>query len=126
MSEDQKQKQQKQIEAHNRATAAFIDLANKLAKEDDQDPKIVSAGLMAASGVYATFIAAGNEGFLGPEGVEKVAGMYRNNLAYIQDRKKHELQQAGKDPKPLGGEGQPVTTPYADELEKSDKKNGGG
>jgi len=92
---------QKQLAAHNRATTAFIDLANKLAKEEDQDVKIVSAALMAASGIYATFTTAGNEGVLAPSGVDKVAEMYKNNLAYIQDRKKQELKAQGKEPKPL-------------------------
>ncbi|MEM1080859.1 MAG: DUF3144 domain-containing protein, partial [Pseudomonadota bacterium] len=79
-----------QIEAHNRATAAFIDLANSMAKEEGQDAKIVSAALMAASGVYATFIAAGNDGYLGAGGVDKVASLYKNNLSYIQQRKREE------------------------------------
>jgi len=72
------QDQQKQIEAHNRATSAFIELANKLAKEEGQDVKVVSAALMAASGIYATFITAGNKGFLAPSGVDKIAEMYKN------------------------------------------------
>lgn len=93
--------QQQQLAAHNRATTAFIELANKLAKEEGQDVKIVSAALMAASGIYATFITAGNEGFLQPGGVEKVAEMYKNNLAYIQERKQQELKAKGIEPRPL-------------------------
>jgi hypothetical protein len=95
-----KQKQE-QIEAHNKATQRFIELANKMANEENQDFKLVSAALMAASGVYATFTAAGNNGFLAPGGVDRVAEMYKNNLTYIQKRKKEELEAQGLEPKPV-------------------------
>lgn len=94
--------EQQQLEAHSRATSAFIDLANRLAKQEGQDIKIVSAALMAASGIYATFVAAGNDGFLAPGGVDKVAAVYKNNLAYIQERKREELLAQGKTPKRVG------------------------
>ncbi len=113
---------EQQIQAHNRATAAFIDLANSLAKEDDLDSKIVSAALMAASGVYATYIAAGNDGYLGAGGVDKVASLYKNNLSYIQQRKRDELKAQGKEVKPLGQPGEMVNTPHAEELAKADRK----
>ena len=45
---------------------------------------------MAASGIYATFITAGNTGGLQPSGVDKVVMMYRRNLEHIQERKKAE------------------------------------
>lgn len=93
---------QQQLEAHGKATSAFIDLANKLSKEDGQDMKLVSAALMAASGIYATFVAAGNDGFLAPGGVEKVATVFKNNLLYIQDRKREEIQAQGKTPRRVG------------------------
>lgn len=124
MSQDQrKQQRQKQIEAHNRATSAFIELANKLAKEQDQDVKIVSAGLMAASGIYATFITAGNNGFLAPSGVEKIAEMYKNNLGYVQERKQQELKAKGIEAKPMGTDKQgQVATPHAEKLRQSDEQ----
>ena len=112
LNEDQK----KQLEAHNQATAAFIDLANKLSKDTGQDVKIVSAALMAASGIYATFIAAGNEGYLGPGGVDKVAQLYKNNLGYIQERKKAELKMKGKEARPLGESDTMITAPNAEAL----------
>jgi len=118
--QQQKAQQQKQLEAHNRATTAFIDLANKLAKEEDQDVKIVSAALMAASGIYATFITAGNNGFLNPGGVEKIAEMYKNNLGYIQQRKQQELKAKGIEAKPLGTdqEGR-IATPHAEKIRQA-------
>ena len=67
----------------------FIGLANEL-KALGHDPQVVSAALMAASGIYATYITAGNTGGLQPSGVDKVVMMYRRNLEHIQERKKEE------------------------------------
>ncbi|MEN1727896.1 MAG: DUF3144 domain-containing protein [Pseudomonadota bacterium] len=94
--------QQKQIDAHNKATERFITLANQMANDEGLDIKMISAALMAASGVYATFMAAGNQGFLAPGGVDRVAEVYKNNLGYIQERKKQELEAQGLEPKPMG------------------------
>ncbi|MGB5488341.1 MAG: hypothetical protein WBN06_13180, partial [Lysobacterales bacterium] len=55
-------------------------------------PQLISAALMAASGIYATFITAGNTGGLQPSGVDKVVMMYRRNLEHIQERKKAEKE----------------------------------
>ena len=78
-----------QRESHNECTTKFIDVANEL-KDQGHDPQVISAALMAASGIYATFITAGNAGGLQPSGVDKVVLMYRRNLEYIQERKKAE------------------------------------
>jgi len=78
-------------ESHNLCTSKFIDLANEL-KDKGHDPQLVSAALMAASGIYATFITAGNTGGLQPSGVDKVVMMYRRNLEHIQERKKAESE----------------------------------
>jgi hypothetical protein len=78
-----------QRESHNECTTKFIDLANEL-KEQGHNPQVISAALMAASGIYTTFITAGNAGGLQPSGVDKVVLMYRRNLEYIQERKKAE------------------------------------
>ena len=74
-------------ESHDLCTHKFIDLANEL-KELGHDPQLVSASLMAASGIYAAYITAGNKGGLQPSGVDKVVMMYRRNLEHIQERKK--------------------------------------
>jgi len=76
-------------ESHDQCTQKFIALANEL-KNQGHDPQLVSASLMAASGIYATFITAGNTGGLQPSGVDKVVMMYRRNLEHIQERKKAE------------------------------------
>ncbi|MGA9572582.1 MAG: DUF3144 domain-containing protein [Lysobacterales bacterium] len=86
-------------ESHNECTAKFIDLANEL-KNLGHSPQLISAALMAASGIYATFITAGNSGGLQPSGVDKVVMMYRRNLEYIQERKKAEkeaMEDAGEE-----------------------------
>jgi hypothetical protein len=75
---------------HQYCTEKFIDLANEL-KDEGMSVQLVSAALMAASGIYATYTAAGNTGALEPSGVDKVVNLYRKNLEFIQDRKKQEL-----------------------------------
>ncbi len=94
-------KKQQQIDAHNQAVGEFIQLANTLVNEKGFDMKLVSAAMMGASGVYATFTAAGNEGFLAPGGVDRVAETYKRNLAYIQKRKKEEIEAKGLTAKPI-------------------------
>ena len=78
-------------ENHDKATHRFIELANKM-KDEELDIKLISAALMAASGIYATYVAAGNNGALEPSGVDKVVNIYRDNLEHIQKRKREELE----------------------------------
>ena len=78
---------------HNYCTNKFIELANQL-KDEQIDPALVSGALMTASCVYATFVAAGNQGALEPSGVDKVVALYRRTLEHHQDVKKTQLQQA--------------------------------
>ena len=75
--------------SHDHCTRKFIDLANEM-KGEGHDTQLVSAALMAASGIYATYVTAGNTGGLQPSGVDKVVMMYRRNLEHIQERKKAE------------------------------------
>lgn len=79
-------------EKHQYCTNKFIELANELRKEDI-DPPMVSGALMTASGVYATYVAAGNDGALEPSGVDKVIEVYRRTLEHHQEAKKSQLQQ---------------------------------
>lgn len=78
------------MEKHNDCTSRFVKLANEM-KEEGTDIRIVNAALMAASGIYATYSAAGNAGALEPTGVDKVVTLYRQNLEHIQKRKKEEI-----------------------------------
>ncbi|KAA9131686.1 DUF3144 domain-containing protein [Marinihelvus fidelis] len=61
-------------------------------KNEGLDPQLVSAALMSASGIYATFSVAGNAGALNDTGVDKVVATYRRNLEHIQAQKKKEVQ----------------------------------
>ena len=74
-------------EKHQYCTNKFIELANQLRKEEI-DPSLVSGALMTASGVYATYVAAGNNGALEPGGVDKVVAVYRRTLEHHQAVKK--------------------------------------
>jgi len=78
-------------EKHQYCTNKFIELANELRKEDI-DPPMVSGALMTASGVYATYVAAGNDGALEASGVDKVIEVYRRTLEHHQTAKKAQLQ----------------------------------
>ncbi len=84
-------------EDHNTCTTRFIKLANEM-KDEGFDVQLISAALMAASGIYATFVSAGNKGGLQPSGVDKVVMMYRQNLEHIQERKREESERAGNPP----------------------------
>ena len=75
------------FESHRYCTNKFIELANEL-KEEKIDRNLINGALMAASGVYATYIAAGNKGALEPTGVEKVVTLYRRTLEQHQAAKK--------------------------------------
>ena len=79
-------------EKHRYCTNKFIELANQL-KDEKIDPNLVSGALMTASGIYATFTAAGNQGALEPSGVDKVVALYRRTLEHLQEVKKAQSQQ---------------------------------
>ena len=79
------------VEKHKYCTNKFIELANQL-KDEEIDPKMVSGALMTASGIYATYVAAGNDGALNPSGVDKVVDMYRRTLEHHQAVKRRELE----------------------------------
>jgi hypothetical protein len=78
-------------EQHKQATNQFIDLANAL-KNGGIDPTLVSGALMTASSIYATYVAAGNNGALEPGGVDKVVELYRRTLEHFQTVKRGGLE----------------------------------
>jgi hypothetical protein len=78
-------------ENHRYCTNKFIELANQL-KEENIDIALISGALMTASGVYATYTAAGNEGALEPSGVDKVVDLYRRTLVHHQAVKRAQLE----------------------------------
>jgi len=78
-------------EQHRYCTNRFVELANEL-KNEGIDTSLVSGALMTASGVYATYVAAGNQGALEPSGVDKVVALYRRTLEYHQATKRQQLE----------------------------------
>jgi hypothetical protein len=82
-------------EKHMHCTNKFIELANELKKEDI-DISMVSGSLMTASCIYATFVAAGNNGTLESSGIDKVVQIYRRTLERHQALKKAQLQGQAK------------------------------
>ena len=73
-------------ENHMYCTNKFIELANEL-KEEGIKITLVNGALMTASGIYATYIAAGNDGALESSGVDKVVDLYRRTLEQHQSAK---------------------------------------
>jgi len=81
---------------HNQAVNRLIEAANEL-KDKGFDPRVLSAALLSAAGIYTTYVEAGNDGFLQPEGVEKLTEIFRQQLVHIQNLKREELRKAGHD-----------------------------
>jgi hypothetical protein len=78
---------------HKYCTNKFIELANQL-RHEEIDSTLVSGALMTASAVYATFVAAGNEGALEPSGVDKIVSIYKRTLEHHQDLKRAQIVSA--------------------------------
>ena len=82
-----------EADRHQYCTNKFIELANEL-KNESIDTSLISGALMTASGVYATYVAAGNNGALEPTGVDKVVDLYRRTLEHHQKVKRNQLEAA--------------------------------
>ncbi len=77
----------KKMDEYNALAKRFITLANQM-KDEGKPIQMVSASLMSASGIYATYTAAGDEGGLTESGVEKIVAVYKQNLESVQKIKK--------------------------------------
>jgi hypothetical protein len=73
----------------------FVGLANHM-KDEGKTPPTINAALMLASGLYATYMAVGNEGQLDAKGVKEVAEVYRKNLSSVQRLKQRAALQQRK------------------------------
>jgi len=73
----------------------FVAVANEL-KDEGNGTDLVNAAFMLASGTYATYLAAGNEGYLKEDGIHKVADAYEHNLTLLQGLKKAQYNPDGK------------------------------
>jgi len=76
-----------ELEFHQECTQRFIDLAN-IMKDEGISTNVVSNGLLTATGLYASYVAAGNDGGLTESGVEKVAELFKRELERLQKIKK--------------------------------------
>lgn len=100
-------------------TDRFMETAKTISGEEGSNYQTAAAALVAASGIYATFAAAGNDGYLQPGGVAKISEKfgellavvtanqlppghihpmietYRGNLEAIQAMKRRELEARG-------------------------------
>ena len=74
---------EKTMQAYSELSERFILLANEMTVEGNST-QMVNAALMSASGVYATYTAAGNDGGLTASGVDQVTETYRANLENVQ------------------------------------------
>ena len=68
----------------------FIELANEV-KDEGKPIEMINAALMSASCTYATYSAAGNDGYLQESGVSKITTLYRQNLMNLQSAKKKQV-----------------------------------
>lgn len=80
-------------EMHIEVMNRFIDLANTI-KDEEVGTHVISAALMTASAVYATYVAAGNDGGLHPSGMDKVVAAYRQQLEQVQAAKQVQAEQS--------------------------------
>lgn len=83
---------EQKIECVNR----FIDLANEM-KNEGRSLQLISSGLMTACGLYATYVVTGNDGALGDSGVEKMAALFKEELAQVQRAKIEQARLEGRD-----------------------------
>jgi hypothetical protein len=74
----------------------FIALANEIKNEGKPLP-LVNAALMSASATYGTYVAAGNQGYLKPSGVDRLVDAYRSQVANIQEVKRQTLESSARD-----------------------------
>lgn len=82
-------------ELHHECLNRFIEFANTL-KDEGVKPPVISAALMSASAVYATYVAVGNEGGLTDSGMDKVVEAYRHQMRQVQAARKAELDAANQ------------------------------
>jgi len=76
---------------HQECMERFVQLANTL-QEEGVPANAISAGLMSASGVYATYVWAGNDGGLTEKGIGQVTAAYKQQLQQVQAAKKVRAQ----------------------------------
>ena len=84
---------------HTECMNRFIDLANTI-KDEGVGTHVISAAMMSASAVYATYVAAGNEGGLTQSGMDKIVEAYRHQMKQVQAAKQAEFERARSESSP--------------------------
>ncbi len=84
----------KKMDEYNALAKRFITLANQM-KDEGKSIQMINASLMSASGIYATYTTAGDDGGLTESGVEKVVAVYKQNLESVQKIKKMQSNPEG-------------------------------
>ena len=127
-----------QHEGLARCADHFMTASTRIRRDLDMDQAAMAAAQVAASGVYAGFAYAGNQGYLRPGGVDKVTekygellqlllgeelddeyrrsmvATYHRNLQRLQEMKKRELREQGLlDENDDGGAANDAETPGA-------------
>ncbi|MES9814079.1 MAG: DUF3144 domain-containing protein [Candidatus Thiodiazotropha sp.] len=87
--------QETEIAEFTAVAERFIALANEIKSEGKPLP-LVNAALMSASATYSTYVAAGNQGYLKPSGVDRLVDTYRAQLANIQEIKRKAAESNGQ------------------------------
>ena len=82
------------MDEYNALAKRFITLANQM-KDEGKSIQMINASLMSASGIYATYTTAGDDGGLTESGVEKVVAVYKQNLESVQKIKKMQSNPEG-------------------------------
>ncbi len=77
-------------EQHHELMNRFIGVANEM-KEEGSGTHVISAALMSASAVYATYVATGNSGGLTDSGAEKIVQAYSHQMKQVQAARKAEF-----------------------------------
>ena len=82
------------LEQFGELVKRFIDLSNEM-KNEGKPVNMIGSAMMSALATYATYSAAGNDGYLEQSGVEKVVAAFRHQLSHYQEVKKQQLNPDG-------------------------------
>ncbi|MCU7892959.1 MAG: DUF3144 domain-containing protein [Candidatus Thiodiazotropha sp. (ex Ustalcina ferruginea)] len=91
MSEDKEQ-----LAEFTKMVERIVQLANEM-KDEGKSLSMINGALMSASATYGSYVAAGNDGYLQPSGVDKLVEVYRNHVNRVQEMKLHTIESEGKD-----------------------------
>ena len=73
----------------------FVKLANEM-KDAGKPVSMINMALMSASATYGSYVAAGNEGYLKPSGVDKLVAAYHAEATRVQEIKRQLAEHAAK------------------------------